>query len=100
MAGRQVIRYGDRRQPSYAWAFDRGDGLANVGYGELLPGERHGGAPSRALLLEQLERLVPGAASDRRRLARPPPAAVAAGGGTSPTARSCSSATPPGWSTR
>ena len=33
--GRQVIRFGDRRQPSYAWAFDRGDGLSNVGYGEL-----------------------------------------------------------------
>ncbi|MCY4727410.1 NAD(P)/FAD-dependent oxidoreductase [Nocardioides sp. STR2] len=63
MAGRQVIRYGNRRQPSYAWAFDRGDGLANVGYGELLPGERHGGAPSRRLLLDQLEELVPGAAS-------------------------------------
>lgn len=63
MAGRQVIRYGDRRQPSYAWAFDRGDGLANVGYGELLPGERRGGAPSRRLLLDQLEQLVPGAAS-------------------------------------
>ena len=29
--GRQVIRYGDRRQPAYAWAFDRGDGLSNVG---------------------------------------------------------------------
>jgi geranylgeranyl reductase family protein len=63
MAGRQVIRYGHRRQPSYAWAFDRGDGLANVGYGELLPGERHGGAPSRRLLLDQLELLVPGAAT-------------------------------------
>ncbi|WP_210443399.1 NAD(P)/FAD-dependent oxidoreductase [Nocardioides sp. SYSU D00065] len=64
MRGRQVIRYGDRRQPSYAWAFDRGDGLANVGYGELLPGERSGdGAPSRRLLLEQLDELVPGAAS-------------------------------------
>ena len=25
--GTQVIRYGDRRQPAYAWAFDRGDGL-------------------------------------------------------------------------
>jgi flavin-dependent dehydrogenase len=62
MAGRQVIRYGSRRQPSYAWAFDRGDGLANVGYGELLPGERRGGAPSRRLLLDQLEELVPGAA--------------------------------------
>ncbi|NYE38437.1 geranylgeranyl reductase family protein [Nocardioides cavernae] len=64
MAGRQVIRYGERRQPSYAWAFDRGDGLANVGYGELLPGEQKPGqAPSRRLLLDQLERLVPGAAS-------------------------------------
>lgn len=62
LAGRQVIRYGSRRQPSYAWAFDRGDGLANVGYGELLPGERSGGAPSRRLLLDQLEELVPGAA--------------------------------------
>ncbi|MCF6377387.1 geranylgeranyl reductase family protein [Nocardioides KLBMP 9356] len=61
--GRQVIRYGDRRQPSYAWAFDRGDGLANVGYGELLPGESSGTAPSRRLLLDQLEALVPGAAS-------------------------------------
>ncbi|MBL0747597.1 geranylgeranyl reductase family protein [Nocardioides baculatus] len=61
--GRQVIRYGDRRQPSYAWAFDRGDGLANVGYGELLPGEASGTPPSRRLLLDQLEALVPGAAS-------------------------------------
>ncbi len=64
LAGRQVIRYGERRQPSYAWAFDRGDGLANVGYGELLPGERdERSAPSRRLLLEQLEILVPGAAA-------------------------------------
>jgi geranylgeranyl reductase family protein len=62
--GRQVIRYGDRRQPSYAWAFDRGDGLANVGYGELLPGEASGARPpSRRLLLDQLELLVPGGAS-------------------------------------
>ncbi|NPD06872.1 NAD(P)/FAD-dependent oxidoreductase [Nocardioides sp. zg-1308] len=64
MRGRQLIRYGHRRQPSYAWAFDRGDGLANVGYGELLPDDRSGAAPpSRALLLEQLEELVPGAAA-------------------------------------
>lgn len=66
--GRQLIRYGDRRQPSYAWAFDRGDGLVNVGYGELLPGEGSRGpaapaAPSRRLLLDQLELLVPGAAT-------------------------------------
>jgi flavin-dependent dehydrogenase len=58
--GRQVIVYGDRRQPSYAWAFDRGDGLSNIGYGELLGGAAE--PPSRGLLLEQLERLLPGAA--------------------------------------
>jgi geranylgeranyl reductase family protein len=57
--GTQVIRYGDRRQPSYAWAFDRGDGLSNVGYGELLPDDRTD-APTRALLLDQLDRLLPG----------------------------------------
>ena len=59
--GRQVIRYGSRRQPSYAWAFDRGDGLANVGYGELLPGAGDARRPpSRRLLLDQLEELIPG----------------------------------------
>jgi flavin-dependent dehydrogenase len=57
--GRQLIVYGGRRQPSYAWAFDRGDGLSNVGYGELLADHRD--APTRALLLDQLEYLVPGA---------------------------------------
>lgn len=64
LLGRQLIRYGERRQPSYAWAFDRGDGLMNVGYGELLPaGGDARAAPSRRLLLEQLEELVPGAAA-------------------------------------
>jgi geranylgeranyl reductase family protein len=58
--GTQVIRYGDRRQPAYAWAFDRGDGLSNVGYGELLPNDGEGDPPSRALLLDQLEQLLPG----------------------------------------
>jgi len=57
--GTQVIRYGDRRQPSYAWAFDRGDGLSNVGYGELLPDDR-AESPTRTLLLDQLDRLLPG----------------------------------------
>ncbi|MEO5708435.1 MAG: NAD(P)/FAD-dependent oxidoreductase [Nocardioidaceae bacterium] len=55
---RQVIVYGDRRQPSYAWSFDRGDGLANVGYGELLGDATD--PPSRQVLLEQLEELLPG----------------------------------------
>ena len=73
--GRQVIRFGDRRQPSYAWAFDRGDGLANVGYGELLPGDRPGPAaqppaaprPARAARARRRQH--------RQRLARAPPAA-------------------------
>jgi len=59
--GRQLIVFGPRRQPAYAWSFDRGDGLANVGYGELL--RRRGPAPSRALLLGQLAELLPGAST-------------------------------------
>jgi geranylgeranyl reductase family protein len=59
-SGRQLIAYGHRRQPSYAWSFDRGDGLSNVGYGELLGDQP--GPPSRRVLLEQLEELRPGAA--------------------------------------
>ncbi len=55
---RQVIVYGSRRQPSYAWSFDRGDGLANVGYGELLGDAAD--PPSREVLLQQLEELLPG----------------------------------------
>jgi geranylgeranyl reductase family protein len=64
-AGRQVIRFGARRRPSYAWSFDRGDGLANVGYGELL-GRSSGtkaDPPTRALMLAELERLLPGSAA-------------------------------------
>ncbi len=59
--GRQVIAFGTHRQPSYAWSFDRGDGLANVGYGELLADDRP--PPTRARLLEWLEDLLPGAPS-------------------------------------
>ncbi len=61
--GQQVIRYGERRQPSYAWSFDRGDGWSNVGYGELVDG---GPPPTRALLLDQLEALLPGSADGGR----------------------------------
>jgi flavin-dependent dehydrogenase len=57
--GAQVIRFGERRRPSYAWAFDRGDGLCNVGYGEVLGAEPH--PPTRSLLLDELEHLLPGA---------------------------------------
>ncbi|QCW51899.1 hyaluronate lyase [Nocardioides dongxiaopingii] len=55
--GAQVIVFGTERQPAYAWSFDRGDGLANVGYGELLTDRP---PPTRHLLLEQLEALLPG----------------------------------------
>lgn len=58
MAGKQVIELGTEHQPSYAWSFDRGDGLANVGYGEVLHDDRP--APTRAELFERLERLLPG----------------------------------------
>ena len=57
--GRQVIRYGIRQQPSYAWAFDRGDGWSNVGYGELADPSS---GLTRTFFLDELERLIPGAA--------------------------------------
>jgi geranylgeranyl reductase family protein len=60
--GVQVTRYGDRRHPSYAWAFDRGDGLSNVGYGEFAVDRRD--RPTRRLLLDELERLLPGSTAD------------------------------------
>lgn len=56
--GEQVIVFGQKRQPSYAWSFDRGDGMANVGYGEVLTDRRE--PPTRALLVERLETLLPG----------------------------------------
>ncbi|MFI8194554.1 geranylgeranyl reductase family protein [Streptomyces sp. NPDC085946] len=62
--GAQVIEFGTWHQPSYAWSFDCGDGLANVGYGELLHGDRP--APTRAHLLERLEGLLPGATEGGR----------------------------------
>lgn len=57
--GAQVIAFGTVRQPAYAWSFDRGDGLANVGYGETLTAGRVGA--TRAELIERLEELLPGA---------------------------------------
>ncbi|MGO4342601.1 NAD(P)/FAD-dependent oxidoreductase [Pedococcus sp. 2YAF34] len=57
-AGRQVIRFGEERQPSYAWSFDRGDGWSNVGYGEVLGGRHH--PPTHALMVDRLEALLPG----------------------------------------
>lgn len=63
-AGAQVIVFGTHRQPSYAWSFPLGDGTSNVGYGEVkTPG---GGGPSRALMMEQLETLLPGSTDGGR----------------------------------
>ena len=56
--GRQLIRFGTSRRPAYAWGFDAGDGRANVGYGELLG--RATDRPTRQLMLERLEDLIPG----------------------------------------
>lgn len=58
-AGQQLIVFGEDRQPSYAWSFDRGDGLVNVGYGEVLRRGRE--APTRRLMLDRLDELLPGA---------------------------------------
>jgi menaquinone-9 beta-reductase len=55
----QVIVFDTARQPAYAWSFDRGDGLSNVGYGELL-GHRHDRA-TKAQMMERLDTLLPGA---------------------------------------
>ena len=51
------MAFGRHHQPSYAWSFDRGDGLANVGYGEFLRSDRP--APTRQWLLDQLAELLP-----------------------------------------
>jgi len=59
-AGRQVIRFGQTRQPSYAWSFDRGDGLANIGYGEVVHGGGARAPLSKALMIEQIEDMLPG----------------------------------------
>lgn len=58
----QVIVFDTLRQPAYAWSFDRGDGLANVGYGEILDSRRD--RPTRARMLARLEALLPDAGVD------------------------------------
>ena len=60
----QVIVFDTTRQPAYAWSFDRGDGIANVGYGEILDHRRHRRhRPTKAQLLERLDALLPDAAA-------------------------------------
>ena len=55
----QVIAFDPARPLAYAWSFDRGDGLSNVGYGELLVHRRD--RLTRAQLKERLDVLLPGA---------------------------------------
>ena len=55
--GQLGIVFGGGGQPTYAWSFDRGDGLSNIGYGELLDARPR---PTRAHLIEQVEALLPG----------------------------------------
>lgn len=55
----QVIVFDTARQLAYAWSFDRGDGLSNVGYGELLGHRRD--RPTKAQMMERLDTLLPGA---------------------------------------
>jgi geranylgeranyl reductase family protein len=62
--GLQTMAFADKRELAYAWSFDRGDGYANVGYGELLGPGRVG--PSRGMLLDRLESLLPGSTHDGR----------------------------------
>jgi geranylgeranyl reductase family protein len=54
--GEQLIRTSRARWPAYAWSFPIGDGTANVGYGEVLRGER----VTRDHLLDRLAALLPG----------------------------------------
>jgi geranylgeranyl reductase family protein len=58
--GEQVIVFDTTPEPAYAWAFDRGDGLSNVGYG-VLAGRGSTGL-TKAHLLDRLDALLPGAA--------------------------------------
>jgi geranylgeranyl reductase family protein len=53
--GVQVVTTTEHRWPAYAWSFPLGDGLANVGYGELVSSR-----VTRGGLLAGLERLLPG----------------------------------------
>lgn len=55
-AGRQVIAFDHDHPQAYAWCFDRGDGLANVGYGAFGTD-----GLTRAALLRRLGELLPGA---------------------------------------
>lgn len=69
-AGEQVIAFDPAGpRPAYAWSFDTGRGVANVGYGQLLG---RGPRPTRAHLLHRLDALLPGAADGVEDLAGHP----------------------------
>ncbi|WP_298332478.1 geranylgeranyl reductase family protein [Haloactinopolyspora sp.] len=57
-AGRQSIVFASASEPAYAWSFDIGDGWSNVGYG-LYPSAT-ASTPSRQMLQDHLEQLLPG----------------------------------------
>ncbi|HJR37542.1 MAG TPA: geranylgeranyl reductase family protein [Nocardioidaceae bacterium] len=57
----QVIVFDTTRRSAYAWSFDRGDGIANVGYGEIL--DHRSERPTKSRLLERLDALLPDAAA-------------------------------------
>ncbi len=61
-AGAQVIAFDPSGpRPAYAWSFDTGRGVANVGYGRLLPRGSSAPRPTRRALLDSLDALLPGA---------------------------------------
>ena len=60
-AGGQAIVFDTAGPPAYAWSFDRGDGLSNVGYGVLVG--RRGAGLTKAQMLERLDALLPGAST-------------------------------------
>ncbi|MFC5382262.1 geranylgeranyl reductase family protein [Aquipuribacter nitratireducens] len=61
LADEQRIVFAPGGAPAYAWSFPVGDGLANIGYGEVLGG---GAVPSRRRYLRRLEELLPGTTAD------------------------------------
>ena len=63
MAGRQVIRYGTAASRPTPGPSTAATGWPTSATASCCRVTRHGGAPSRRLLLDQLELLVPGAAS-------------------------------------
>jgi geranylgeranyl reductase family protein len=62
-ADTQVITMTGEHWPAYAWSFPLGNGLANVGYGQLL-GDR---PLTRAQMLARLDDLLPGVEPQRLR---------------------------------